>query len=112
MSLRFRVVLQEMRAARLDGRPPRLTQPPNVLQRYIFKICNALVLQEARLRDLMEDLHDSFKQRVRESRGERLTGDDAELFSGTLRCAGLDCAGLGWAAPCSARAPSGAALYT
>ena len=41
------------------------------------------VAQEARLRDIMEDLHDSFKARVRESRGVRLAADrDAELFSG------------------------------
>ncbi|KAI3428038.1 hypothetical protein D9Q98_006424 [Chlorella vulgaris] len=39
--------------------------------------------QEARLRDLMEDLHEAFKERVRGSRGERLAaGKDDELFSG------------------------------
>ncbi|KAL4443453.1 hypothetical protein ABPG75_011190 [Micractinium tetrahymenae] len=39
--------------------------------------------QEARLRDLMDDLHDSFKERVRSSRGERLAaGKDDQLFSG------------------------------
>ncbi|GAB4822608.1 hypothetical protein N2152v2_009654 [Parachlorella kessleri] len=38
--------------------------------------------QEARLRDLMEDLHDSFKGRVRASRGDRLQGSEQELFSG------------------------------
>ncbi|PSC72510.1 multidrug transporter [Micractinium conductrix] len=38
---------------------------------------------EARLRDLMEDLHESFRERVRGSRGERLAaGLDAELYSG------------------------------
>ena len=40
------------------------------------------VLQEARLRDIMDDLHLSFKQRVKASRGARLTGRDEELFSG------------------------------
>ena len=39
-------------------------------------------MQEARLRELMADLHESFKERVRESRGGRLTGSDEELFSG------------------------------
>jgi hypothetical protein len=39
--------------------------------------------QEARLRDLMGDLHSSFQQVVREARGERLAGaDERELFSG------------------------------
>lgn len=38
---------------------------------------------EARLRDIMDDLHDSFKDRVRGSRGDRLAeGKDSELFSG------------------------------
>jgi hypothetical protein len=40
------------------------------------------VLQEVRLRDIMDDLHLSFKQRVKASRGERLIGRDDELFSG------------------------------
>ena len=39
--------------------------------------------QEARLKDLMDDLHASFKDRVREARGDRLAaGRDDELFSG------------------------------
>ncbi|KAL4422240.1 hypothetical protein ABPG77_009715 [Micractinium sp. CCAP 211/92] len=39
--------------------------------------------QEARLRDIMDDLHDAFKDRVRSSRGKRLAaGKDGELFSG------------------------------
>lgn len=39
--------------------------------------------QEARLRDIMDDLHQAFKERVRGSRGERLAaGRDDELFSG------------------------------
>ena len=59
------------------------TPPPT---RRLLDCCWAavycLVLQEARLRDIMDDLHLSFKQRVRASRGERLTGRDEELFSG------------------------------
>lgn len=46
-------------------------------------------MQEARLRDIMDDLHDAFKDRVRSSRGERLAaGKDGELFSGGQRYAG------------------------
>lgn len=45
--------------------------------------------QEARLRDLMDDLHASFKDRVREARGNRLAaGRDDELFSGGCRMGG------------------------
>ena len=43
-------------------------------------------MQEARLRDLMDDLHASYKDREREARGERLAaGRDDELFSGGCR---------------------------
>lgn len=46
-----------------------------------------LVPQEARLRDIMDDLHQAFKERVRGSRGERLAaGRDDELFSGEPLC--------------------------
>lgn len=38
--------------------------------------------QEARLRSLMGDLHETFKQRVKDSRGARLSGPEVELFSG------------------------------
>ena len=43
----------------------------------------------------MDDLHLSFKERVRASRGDRLTGRDEELFSGKLE---LELPGLqaGW----------------
>lgn len=45
--------------------------------------------QEARLRDLLEDLHVCFKDRVREARGDRLAaGRDDELFSGGCRVGG------------------------
>ena len=49
----------------------------------------ATLPQEARLRELMADLHESFKERVRGSRGERLAaGQDGELFSGGWRLGG------------------------
>lgn len=41
--------------------------------------------QEARLRDLMGDLHSSFQQVVKAARGDRLAGaDEKELFSGRV----------------------------
>lgn len=60
-----------------------------------------LEVQEARLRDLMEDLHASFRDRVRGARGERLAaGRDEELFSGAragrpMRLAGMHLCGRG-----------------
>lgn len=38
--------------------------------------------QEGRIVDLMTDLHEAFKDRVRASRGDRLIGPEDELFSG------------------------------
>lgn len=38
--------------------------------------------QEERLKDIMYDLHDSFIEVVKRSRGDRLNGADEELFSG------------------------------
>lgn len=65
-------------------------------------------MQEARLRDLMADLHDSFKDRVRSSRGPRLAaGRDDELFSGgwLARWLGAPGLALALAAGCQAAAP-------
>jgi len=38
--------------------------------------------QEDRLKDIMTDLHESFKDTVKASRGMRLTGSEEEVFSG------------------------------
>lgn len=55
--------------------------------------CRRPPAQEARLRDLMGDLHECFKERVRVSRGDRLAvGRDEELFSGGRLAYGL----AGW----------------
>jgi signal peptide peptidase SppA len=48
----------------------------------------------ARLKTLQQDLHDSFKDLVRERRGAKLKGDDALLFSGEV-FAGRRALGLG-----------------
>lgn len=57
--------------------------------------------QEALLREMMTDLHDTFKQRVKESRGNRLAGaDEEEICSGraftgrqALKLGLVDCLG-------------------
>ncbi|MEA2782838.1 MAG: hypothetical protein QOK29_4382 [Rhodospirillaceae bacterium] len=38
----------------------------------------------ARLKQLQQEIHDNFKAQVRERRGSRLAGDEAELFNGEL----------------------------
>lgn len=38
--------------------------------------------QRARLQDIMEDIHGSFQDCVKQARGERLKGSDEEIFSG------------------------------
>lgn len=38
----------------------------------------------ARLKTLQQDLHDSFKELVRQRRGAKLKGDDAQLFGGEI----------------------------
>jgi len=48
----------------------------------------------ARLKNLQRDLHDSFKDLVRERRGAKLKGDEAQLFSGEV-FAGRRALGLG-----------------
>jgi len=48
----------------------------------------------ARLKTLQRDLHDSFKDLVRERRGAKLKGDEAQLFSGEV-FAGRRALGLG-----------------
>ena len=38
----------------------------------------------ARLKELQKEIHDNFKAQVRERRGSRLKGEDADLFSGEI----------------------------
>ncbi len=38
----------------------------------------------ARLQVLQQEIHDNFKQQVRERRGSRLSGDEADLFGGEI----------------------------
>eukprot|EP00887_Chlorella_sp_A99_P006118 scaffold22.g6118.t1 len=57
--------------------------PPTRLAAVPASACRRLQPeQEARLRSLMGDLHETFKQRVKDSRGARLSGPEVELFSG------------------------------